>query len=63
MVAVDFGKHDFQESLSELALLASTAGSEPVRAVTGKRSRPDAALFIGAGKAEEVKIAADEEDA
>lgn len=63
LVAVDFGKHDFQESLSELALLASTAGSEPVRAVTGRRSRPDAALFIGAGKAEEVKIAADEDDA
>jgi hypothetical protein len=63
LVGVDFGKHDFQESLSELALLTSTAGSTPVHTLTGKRSRPDPALFIGSGKAEELKQAADALDA
>ncbi|URF02899.1 GTPase HflX [Cupriavidus campinensis] len=63
LVGVDFGKHDFQESLSELALLTSTAGSLPVHTLTGKRARPDPALFIGSGKAEELKEAADALDA
>ncbi|WP_454764255.1 GTPase HflX [Cupriavidus campinensis] len=63
LVGVDFGKHDFQESLSELALLTSTAGSLPVHTLTGKRSRPDPALFIGSGKAEELREAADALDA
>ncbi|MFJ1256526.1 GTPase HflX [Cupriavidus sp. CuC1] len=63
LVGVDFGKHDFQESLSELALLTSTAGSTPVHTLTGRRSRPDPALFIGSGKAEELKEAADALDA
>ncbi|MGY2487889.1 GTPase HflX [Cupriavidus sp. CP313] len=63
LVGVDFGKHDFQESLSELALLTSTAGSLPVHTLTGRRSRPDPALFIGSGKAEELKEAADALDA
>ncbi|MBY4896186.1 GTPase HflX [Cupriavidus sp. AU9028] len=63
LVGVDFGKHDFEESLSELALLTSTAGSMPVHTLTGKRSRPDPALFIGSGKAEELKEAADALDA
>ncbi|SOZ97969.1 putative GTPase [Cupriavidus taiwanensis] len=63
LVGVDFGKHDFQESLSELALLTTTAGSLPVHTLTGRRARPDPALFIGSGKAEELKEAADALDA
>lgn len=63
LVGVDFGKHDFEESLSELALLTSTAGSLPVHTLTGRRSRPDPALFIGSGKAEELREAADALDA
>ncbi|AOY93523.1 GTPase HflX [Cupriavidus sp. USMAA2-4] len=63
LVGVDFGKHDFQESLGELALLATTAGSLPVHTLTGKRSRPDPSLFIGSGKAEELREAADALDA
>jgi len=63
LVGVDFGKHDFQESLSELALLVTTAGSVPVHTLTGKRPRPDPSLFIGSGKAEELREAADALDA
>lgn len=55
LVGLDFGKtHDFAASLDELSLLAKSAGAEPVATVTGKRASPDAALFVGSGKAEEI---------
>ena len=41
-------------SLDELAELTTTAGSEPVEATLVRRARPDTALFIGKGKAEEL---------
>ncbi len=54
LVGVDFGKGDFLASLEELALLAKSAGAEPVASVTGRRAGPDAALFVGSGKADEI---------
>ncbi|MBI3286397.1 MAG: GTPase HflX [Burkholderiales bacterium] len=54
LVGVDFGKDDFAASLEELSLLSQSAGAEPVTTITCKRSSPDAALFIGSGKADEV---------
>jgi GTP-binding protein HflX len=54
LVGVDFGKGEFAASLEELSLLAKSAGAEPVVTVVGKRASPDAALFIGSGKADEV---------
>ena len=54
LVAVDFGGPDFQEGLAELRLLASGAGLEVLGEVVGKRARPDAALFVGSGKADEI---------
>ena len=53
-VGVDFGKGDHAGSLEELTLLARSAGAEPVFTVTGKRSSPDAAFYIGSGKVDEV---------
>ncbi|MDB5841713.1 MAG: hflX, partial [Herminiimonas sp.] len=50
LVGIDFGKGDFAASLEELALLAKSAGAEPITTITGKRSSPDAALFVGSGK-------------
>lgn len=55
LVGVDFGKGDFLASLEELALLSKSAGAEPVASVTGKRASPDAALFVGSGKADEIR--------
>jgi GTP-binding protein HflX len=56
LVGVDFGRDpDFDDSLDELALLASTAGDEAVARVIARRKAPDAALFVGSGKAEEIK--------
>lgn len=54
LVAVDFGKLDFEASLSELGLLASSAGATYTTTLTGRRQSPDAALFIGSGKADEL---------
>jgi GTP-binding protein HflX len=54
LVGLDFGKNDFAASLDELFLLAKSAGAEPVITITGRRASPDAALFVGTGKAQEI---------
>jgi GTP-binding protein HflX len=59
LVGVDLGLPHFDAELEELGLLAETAGLQPVVRVTAKRKAPDAALFIGKGKAEEIKMLAD----
>ena len=55
LVSVDFGEPDYEESLHELRQLAGTAGLNIVSTLEGKRSVPDAKLFIGSGKADELK--------
>ena len=57
LVGIDFGKIDFEASLEELSLLAQSAGAHPAVTLTGRRSSPDAALFVGSGKAEELRLA------
>jgi len=54
LVALDFGTPDFAEGVAELRLLAKGAGLDILGEVQGKRSRPDAALFVGSGKADEI---------
>ncbi|HWT71604.1 MAG TPA: GTPase HflX [Oxalicibacterium sp.] len=54
LVGVDFGKGDFTASLEELSLLSRSAGAEPVATIVGRRASPDAALFVGSGKADEI---------
>lgn len=54
MVSVDFGESDYEESLDELRQLSSSAGLAVRGVVEGKRSVPDAKLFIGSGKADEL---------
>ncbi|HEY3425604.1 MAG TPA: GTPase HflX [Negativicutes bacterium] len=44
------------DSLLELAQLAETAGAEVLAKVWQKRERPDAALFIGRGKVQEISL-------
>ncbi len=57
-MGVDLGGPNFDGQLEELGLLAQTAGMVPVARVTCKRKAPDAALFIGSGKADEIKLLA-----
>jgi GTP-binding protein HflX len=55
LVGVDLGLPHFDSDLEELGLLAQTAGLRPVARVVCKRKAPDAALFVGSGKADEIK--------
>jgi len=59
LVGVDLGVRHFDAELEELGLLAQTAGLEPVARVACKRKAPDAALFVGSGKADEIRMLAD----
>ncbi len=54
LVSLDFGLPDYAEGLNELSLLTSSAGLQVVGLVEGKRVKPDARLFAGSGKAEEI---------
>ena len=58
LASLDFGDPDYSESLNELKLLASSAGLDVAAVVEGKRAKPDAALFAGSGKADEIGDAA-----
>ena len=56
LVGVDFGRGKaFDATLDELALLAESAGDIAVARVVARRKAPDAALFVGSGKADEIK--------
>ena len=54
LVGVDFGADAFDAELQELALLSRSAGLDPVAHLACKRKAPDAALFVGSGKADEI---------
>jgi len=56
LVGVNFGNDPgFDGELEELALLAASAGDLAVARVTANRRAPDPALFVGSGKADEIK--------
>ena len=46
---------DAENSIRELAALAETAGSEVLEGVIQRRQRPDAATYLGKGKAQELR--------
>ena len=52
------GLPHFDAQTEELALLAQTAGMTPVARLSCKRKAPDAALFVGSGKADEIRMLA-----
>jgi GTP-binding protein HflX len=58
LVGVDLGTPNFDAELEELGLLAETAGMRVVARISCKRRAPDAALFVGSGKADEIKLLA-----
>lgn len=60
LVSLDFGAPDYAESLQELRLLALSAGVNAVALVEGKRQRPDASLFAGSGKVDEIAALAEQ---
>jgi len=61
LVGVEIGSDPkFDVTLDELALLAESAGDVPVARIIARRKAPDAALFVGSGKADEIKAAVEE---
>src|SRR5262249_24745418 len=62
LVGTGFGLRSVEAaeaSLAELALLADTAGADPVDAALQRRDRPDPATYVGSGKVEELRELAD----
>ncbi len=54
LVQLDFGTGNPAADLIELNELARSAGAQIAGVITGRRQRPDAALFAGSGKVEEI---------
>jgi len=54
LVQLDFGEGDFAERLSEFKLLVGSARARPLAVISGKRARPDPALYAGKGKVAEI---------
>ena len=55
LVRIGLGGPPAAEELSEFEALAHSAGADVLRVVTGTRRAPDPRLFIGSGKAEEIR--------
>ncbi len=58
LVRIGIGEPASEQDVSEFTALAVSAGAQPVATVTGFRRRPDSRLFVGSGKAEEIRAAA-----
>ena len=54
MVELDFGSGEREARLAEACALVTSAGAIVVGEVGGRRARPDAALFAGSGKVDEI---------
>lgn len=57
------GSQPAAADLDEFRSLAESAGAVPVAVVTGARAVPDPRYYVGSGKAEELKVRADESGA
>jgi len=62
LVSLDLGAPDYAESREELRLLAESAGVRCVALVEGRRHRPDASLFAGSGKVDEIAAIVEQND-
>jgi len=63
LVQLAFGKASIADDLEELQSLAASAGADTAAVVTGRRERPDSALYAGKGKVEEIGAACLEQSA
>ena len=63
LVHVNFHNEEQREELDELKELAVSAGAEPVAIIQGSRRDPDTKYFVGAGKADEIRLAAEDNQA
>jgi len=63
LVRLALGAPPDPEDLREFTQLAESAGAVPVASIQGRRDRPDSRYFVGSGKAEEIRAAAEANDA
>jgi len=63
LVHVNFPEGASQEDLQEFTELVRSAGATPVATVTATRSTPEARLFVGQGKALEIRTAVEAHNA
>ena len=63
IVQVDFNKSAQDEAFNEFAQLVESSSLEIVDSVRAPRSNPDAQLFVGSGKAQEIAFAAKQSEA
>ena len=62
VVSRDETPEQVDDYLDELAFLAKTAGVESIKTFTQKLDMPDSRLFVGSGKAEEIKAFVEENE-
>jgi GTP-binding protein HflX len=60
IVCLDFGEDGYEESVEEVVRLVRSAGVLRHRVIRGRRARPDAKFYAGAGKVQEIARAAEE---
>jgi GTP-binding protein HflX len=59
LVRIGLGAPVSEEELGEFEALAVSAGAVPVAVVTGSRRTPEPRFFVGSGKADEIRAAAE----
>ena len=57
LVALDFGERGQADAVAEFKLLCASAGLKEQTLVTGRRQKPDPALYAGSGKVQEIAAA------
>ncbi|KKO44505.1 GTPase HflX [Arsukibacterium ikkense] len=60
LVHVNFPQEHSNEDLQELTMLVASANVTAMHTITANRSAPDTRLFVGSGKAEEIKDAVEQ---
>jgi GTP-binding protein HflX len=63
LVHLDLQQETDREDLEEFRDLAVSAGAQPVAVVTGARRLPEPKYFVGSGKAEEIRLVVEDEEA
>jgi len=63
IVHINFSQESKNEELEEFYDLVRSAGAQSVATITGSRQKPEAKYFLGTGKAEEIRLAVQENEA
>ncbi len=63
LVHVNFPQEQSNEDLQELTMLVASANVTAMQTITANRRAPDTRLFVGSGKAQEIKAAVEQHDA